>query len=66
MGRRRAERRGVLALDLGTSSIRAVVYDHQGQIVRPTLMTLPYAVDTALPGQASSDPDELVALTARA
>jgi len=35
-------------------------------MVHPTLMTLHYTVDAGLPGQVSSDPDELVALTARA
>ena len=55
---------GLLALDLGTSSVRAVVYDTHGQMVAPTLCDLPYKVRTAYPGEVSSDPDELVRLIA--
>src|SRR2546429_2317273 len=55
---------GVLALDLGTSSVRAVVYDTHGQMVAPTLCDLPYKVRTTYPGEVSSDPDELVRLMA--
>src|SRR5438067_8360820 len=55
---------GVLALDLGTSSVRAVVYDTHGQMVAPTLCDLPYKVRTTYPGEVSSDPDELVRLIA--
>ena len=53
---------GVLALDFGTSSVRAVVYDSRGQMVRPTLCDLRYKVRTSEPGEVSSDPDELVKL----
>ena len=55
---------GVLALDLGTSSVRAVVYDVGGAMVEPTLCDLPYKVRTAESGEASSDPDSLVRLIA--
>ena len=61
----RSTRSGVLALDLGTSSVRAVVYDTRGAMVRSTLCDLPYKVDTALPGQVSSDPDRLLRLVER-
>ncbi|HSO93855.1 MAG TPA: gluconokinase [Candidatus Dormibacteraeota bacterium] len=56
---------GVLALDLGTSSVRAVVYDTKGAMVRSTLCDLPYKVDTAAPGQVSSDPSRLLRLVER-
>lgn len=55
-------RTGILALDLGTSSVRAVVYDGRGRLVPSTLADVPYQLDTAAPGQASSDPDELATL----
>src|SRR5713101_2058143 len=53
---------GVLALDLGTSSVRAVVYDQRGRLVDPTFAEVPYQLDTSTPGQASSDADQLVDL----
>jgi gluconokinase len=53
---------GVLALDLGTSSVRAVVYDTRGRMVQPTLCDLPYKVQTREPGEVSSDPDALIRL----
>src|SRR2546426_2641369 len=55
---------GVLALDLGTSSVRAVVYDTRGVMLAPTLCDLPYKVQTTNPGEVSSDPDDLVRLIA--
>jgi gluconokinase len=55
---------GVLALDLGTSSVRAVIYDTRGQMLEPTLCDLPYRVRTAEPGEVSSDPHVLVGLVA--
>src|SRR2546428_1634207 len=55
---------GVLALDLGTSSVRAVVYDTRGQMLAPTLCDLPYKVQTTDPGEVSSDPDDLLRLIA--
>ena len=57
--------KGVLALDLGTSSVRAVVYDIRGRMVEPTLCDLPYKVRTVAPGEVSSNPDELIDLIAR-
>src|SRR2546423_2218971 len=53
---------GVLALDLGTSSVRAVVYDVTGEMLPPTLCDLPYKVRTTDPGEVSSNPDELLGL----
>lgn len=56
--------KGVLALDLGTSSVRAVVYDTRGRMLEPTLSDLPYRVRTTEAGEVSSDPDGLVNLIA--
>src|ERR1700737_2639099 len=53
---------GVLALDLGTSSVRAVVYDRHGGMVETTLSDLPYKVRATEAGEVSSDPDALVKL----
>src|ERR1700730_7698804 len=58
-------RKGVLALDLGTSSVRAVVYDTRGRMVESTLSDLPYKVRTTEAGEVSSDPDGLVTLIAQ-
>src|SRR3984893_17937784 len=58
-------RQGVLALDLGTSSVRAVIYDTRGRIVESTLSNLPYKVRTTEAGEVSSDPDGLVTLIAQ-
>ena len=55
---------GILALDLGTSSVRAIVYDAHGAMVEPTLSDLPYKVRTTEAGEVSSDPDRLVQLIA--
>src|SRR4029077_19140358 len=53
---------GVLALDLGTSSVRAVVYDLRGRMRPSSLFDVPYKVRTTEPGEVSSDPNELVNL----
>src|SRR5438552_16919357 len=56
--------KGVLALDLGTSSVRAVVYDIRGRLLDSTLSDVPYKVQTTEAGEVSSDPDDLVKLIA--
>ena len=53
---------GVLALDLGTSSVRAVVYDSHGALLDGTLADVPYKVYTSEAGEVSSDPDDIVKL----
>jgi gluconokinase len=53
---------GILALDIGTSSVRAVVYDTAGRMLPNTLCDLPYRLDTRLPGQASSKAGALLEL----
>src|SRR5438445_9569782 len=56
---------GVLALDLGTSSVRAVVYDTRGAMLEKTLTDVPYKVRTTDAGEVSSDPDALIKLIAQ-
>ncbi len=56
---------GVLALDLGTSSVRGVVYDAHGAMLDATLVDMPYKVRTTEAGEVSSDPDALVKLIAQ-
>src|SRR5438132_14407405 len=56
--------KGVLALDLGTSSVRAVVYDTRGRMLDSTLSDVPYKVHTTEAGEVSSQPDDLVKLIA--
>jgi len=56
--------KGVLALDIGTSSVRAAVYDTRGRMVDTTLSDLPYKVRTTEAGEVSSDADDLVKLIA--
>jgi gluconokinase len=58
-------KQGVLALDIGTSSVRAVVYDIRGRMRPATLSDVPYKVRTTEPGEVSSDPRELVTLIAQ-
>src|SRR5258708_3775731 len=58
-------KQGVLALDIGTSSVRAVVYDLRGRMRPSTLFDVPYKVRTSEPGEVSSDPLELVTLIAQ-
>lgn len=62
---RKKSTEGVLALDLGTSSVRAVVYDSAGAMLASSLCDLPYKVETRDPGQVSSDPRALVRLIAK-
>src|SRR6202035_1227503 len=57
-------KQGVLALDIGTSSVRAAVYDNDGRLRPSTLFDVPYKVRTTEPGEGSSDPKELVTLIA--
>src|SRR6202171_5614877 len=58
-------KQGVLALDIGTSSVRAVVYDIGGRMQPSTLSDVPYKVRTSEPGEVSSDPNNLVTLIAQ-
>jgi len=58
-------KQGVLALDIGTSSVRAVVYDIRGRMRPSTLSDVAYKVRTTQPGEVSSNPEELVTLIAQ-
>ncbi|HXN05049.1 MAG TPA: gluconokinase [Candidatus Acidoferrum sp.] len=58
-------KQGVLALDIGTSSVRAAVYDDDGRLLPSTLVDVPYKVRTTAPGEVSSDPKDLVTLIAQ-
>src|ERR1700730_1885571 len=51
---------GVLALDLGTSSVRAVVYDAHGAMVDATMSDLPNQVRANAEGEVSSHADALL------
>jgi gluconokinase len=51
----------VLALDLGTSSVRALVFDERGAAVPGLLARRPTHLDITDEGKAELDPDEVVA-----
>ncbi len=50
----------VLSLDIGTSSVRAALFDHKGQRVEGTLVQKSYPLTTGGDGQATLDPGELL------
>src|SRR5260370_26115757 len=56
---------GVVALDLGTSSVRAVVCDAHGTMLDVTLTDLPFKVRRSQGGAVSSDPGARVKLIAQ-
>jgi gluconokinase len=49
----------VLAIDLGTSSVRALVYDATGRAIEHLQAQLPYEIDTGLDGRSTFDANEL-------
>src|SRR5947209_4666486 len=53
----------VLAIDAGTSSVRALVYDGSGSEVIGREVHRPYAVTTTPDGGVTADPDFLLELT---
>jgi gluconokinase len=53
----------VLAIDAGTSSVRALVFDQRGNPVEGAEAQLPYRLDTNPDGGATFDADALLALT---
>jgi gluconokinase len=55
----------VLALDIGTSSARAIVYDARGVAVRGAEAHRPFSVQTTLDGGVTIDADMLLENTAR-
>src|SRR3989304_366265 len=50
----------VLALDLGSSSVRAVLFDRSGRMVEGSLAAEGYVWTMPEPGGAEADPDDLV------
>lgn len=56
----------VLALDVGTSSVRALLFDATGALVRDIDAQIPYQLETAPEGAACVDADALVESTAHA
>lgn len=56
----------VLALDVGTSSVRALLFDGTGAVVDNVDVQIPYQLDTTREGAVSVDADVLVEVTARA
>jgi gluconokinase len=56
----------VLAIDMGTSSTRAIVFDRRGRQVQATETQLPYEVITTPDGGVELDPVMLLTYTARA
>ncbi len=52
----------ILALDLGTSSFRALLFDRNGQAVEGCEVQLPHTLHTTADGGAEADPDTLVDL----
>ena len=51
----------VLALDLGTSSVRALVFDDRGAALPDVLARRPTSLELTDEGKAELDPDEVVA-----
>src|SRR6478735_899576 len=59
----RALRPYALAIDIGTSSVRALVYDATGRAIEHRQAQLPYEIDTGLDGRSTFDANELRRLT---
>lgn len=55
----------ILALDIGTSSTRAILYDARGQAVPGVQSQLTYELTTSHEGEASVDADSLLSLVIR-
>lgn len=56
----------VLAIDMGTSSTRALLFDRLGRQLQVTETQLPYEVTTTTDGGVTLDPGMVLTLTARA
>jgi gluconokinase len=56
----------VLAIDMGSSSTRAIVFDRLGRQLQETETQLSYDLTTSPDGEATLDPVELLDLTSRA
>lgn len=53
----------ILAIDAGTSSVRALIFDQRGNAVEGAEEQLPYRIDTTPDGGATYDADSLLELT---
>ena len=60
-----AERPLVVALDLGTSSARALIYDMLGRLVEGVESRIEYQMTTTPDGGVEMDPDELIHILCR-
>ena len=60
-----ADQAAILALDIGTSSTRAILYDSQGTAVPEVQSQVKYQVTTSQDGEVSVDADELFSLVVR-
>lgn len=49
----------MLGIDLGTTSTKAVLFTHQGKVMKQ--VTIEYPLHTPVPGAAEQDPDEILA-----
>src|SRR5215211_2367678 len=56
----------IVALDAGTSSVRALAFDSQGRAIGQTAEQLPYALETTPDGGATFPAELLFDLTVRA
>lgn len=61
----RAEPPLILALDVGTSSTRALLFDRRGRALAGVMAQVPYAPRTTLDGGAELDPRRLFAAVCR-
>lgn len=52
----------ILALDVGSSSVRAIIYDVRGRAVTAAGTHIPYQMDTTPDGGVEIDPDRLVGI----
>src|SRR5690349_3921045 len=55
----------VLALDIGSSAVRAALYDLRGRAVRASAARREYAMRTAADGTSETDADGLIRVTER-
>src|SRR5579862_15195 len=55
----------IVAIDAGTSSVRALLYDRQGRQVQDVVAHEPYQVHTSAEGTVEEQPDEMLARIGR-
>src|SRR5579884_1642900 len=55
----------ILALDIGTSSVRALLFDATGTALPQVISQIPYDLTTSSDGESSVDADMLVELVAK-